>query len=145
MSFEVQRQTVRCCLHCNIFLEKAHEKSKWSDLQIRMRNWHITWFLNKHLSWVLKRTVSPFRWDSSFDHPKHMFELESHSKHSLILSASCRSSKFGSFPFHVQMSTERYITCQWVSSVFFLNACWSCADPEGVQLWQCLLFFFCFF
>ena len=56
-----------------------------SDLQImRMRNWHITWFLNKYLSWVLKRTVSPFRWDGSFEHPKHMFELESHSKHSFV-------------------------------------------------------------
>ena len=51
---------------------------------MRMRNWHITWFLNKHLSWVLKRTVSPFRWDGSFEHPKHMFELESHAKHSFV-------------------------------------------------------------
>ena len=58
---------------------------KLSDLQImRMRNWHITWFLNKHLSWVLKRTVSPFRWDGSFEHPKHMFELESHAKLSFV-------------------------------------------------------------
>ena len=33
-----------------------------------MRKWQITWFLNnKHLSWVLKRTVSPFHGYVSVD------------------------------------------------------------------------------
>ena len=99
-----------------------------------MRNWHITWFLNKHLSWVLKRTVSPFRWDGSFEHPKQMFELESHSKDSLKVSASCRSSKSSRVDVNWEvhhMSVD--LQC------FFLNACWCCADPEGVQLWQCFI------
>ena len=104
-----------------------------------MRNWHITLFLNKHLSWVSKRTVSPFRWDGSFEHPKHMFELESHSKDSLKLSASCRSSKSSRADVNWEvhhMSVD--LQC------FFSECMLVMHGSRGVQLWQCfLLLFFC--
>ena len=99
-----------------------------------MRNWHITWFLNKHLSWVLKRTVSPFRWDGSFEHPKQMFELESHSKDSLKVSASCRSSKSSRVDVNWEvhhMSVD--LQC------FFSECMLVMRGSRGVQLWQCFI------
>ena len=109
-----------------------------------MRKWHITWFLNnKHLSWVLKRTVSPFRWDGSFEHPKHMFELESHSKHPLILSASCKKLETWQLPVssedvniyimymrgtsHVSGSPVLLFFCWWYS---LLESHWICGSNE---------------
>ena len=114
----------------------------FSLIRIRMRNWHITWFLNKHLSWVLKRSVSPFRWDGSFEHPKHMFELESQSKHSLILFASCRqlpnSRADVNWEVH-HMSVD--LQC------FFSECMLVMRGSRGVQLWQhfLLLFFLIYF
>ena len=51
------------------------------------------------------------------------------------------------FRFHVQMSTERYITCQWISSVFFF---WMHVGHARIQRGSNFdnvfyLFFVCFF
>ena len=141
MSFEVQKCTTT---NGSLLSPLQYLHCKLSDLQImRMRNWHITWFLNKHLSWVLKRTVSPFRWGGSLEHPKHMFELESHLKHSFV--SKLEIWQLSVFTCRCQLRGTSHVSGSPV--FFFLNACWSCADPEGVQLWQrfYLFFFVCFF
>ena len=67
-----------------------------------------------------------------------MFELESHSKHPLILSASCQSSKPGSFPVnvyimymrgtsHVSGSPVLLFFCGWYS---LLESHWMCDSNE---------------
>ena len=134
----------RSAVFIAIFSWRKYTKKSNSDLQIRMRKWHITWFLNnKHLSWVLKRTVSPFRWDGSFEHPKHMFELESHSKHPLILSASCKKLETWQLPVsradvniyimymrgtsHVSGSPVLLFFCWWYS---LLESQWICGSNE---------------